>query len=137
MTVRAFFDTNVLVYAAVGTGKDEPKRKRAVELIESTDFGTSAQVLQEFFVTVVRKASRPLSAAQALEWIEQWAAFPRQTIDHRLVRIAIEQSERFAISYWDAAILAAAEALGSDTVYSEDFRHGRRYGHVRVLNPFS
>ena len=137
MTVRAFFDTNVLVYAAVGTGKDEPKRKRAVELIESTDFGTSAQVLQEFFVTVVRKASRPLSAAQALEWIEQWAAFPRQTIDHRLVRIAIEQSERFAISYWDAAILAAAEALGSDTVYSEDFRHGRRYGHVRVLNPFA
>jgi predicted nucleic acid-binding protein len=137
MTVRALFDTNVLVYAAVETGKDEPKRKRAVELIESTDFGTSAQVLQEFFVTVVRKASRPLSAAQALEWIEQWAAFPCQTIDHRLVRIAIEQSERFAISYWDAAILAAAEAPGSDTVYSEDFSHGQRYGHVRVLNPFS
>jgi predicted nucleic acid-binding protein len=93
--------------------------------------------LQEFFVTVVRKASRPLSAAQALEWIEQWAAFPCQTIDHRLVRIAIEQSERFAISCWDAAILAAAEALGSDTVYSEDFSHGQRYGHVPVLNPFS
>jgi predicted nucleic acid-binding protein len=33
MTVKAFFDTNVLVYAAVGAGKDEPKRKRAVELI--------------------------------------------------------------------------------------------------------
>ena len=42
MTVSAFFDTDVLVYAAVGTGKDEPKRKRAVELIESTDFGTPA-----------------------------------------------------------------------------------------------
>ncbi len=79
-----------------------------MDLIESTDFGTSAQVLQEFFVTVVRKASRPLSAEQAMEWIEQWTAFPCQTIDHRLVRIAIEQSERFAISYWDAAILAAA-----------------------------
>ena len=81
MTVRAFFDTNVLVYAAVGAGKDEPKRKRAMELVESTDFGTSAQVLQEFFVTVVKKASRPISAAQALEWIEQWTAFPCQ--DHR------------------------------------------------------
>jgi predicted nucleic acid-binding protein len=80
MTVEAFFDTNVLVYAAVGSGKDEPKKKRALELIESTDFGTSAQVLQEFFVTVVRKASRPLSAAQALEWIEQWTAFPCQAI---------------------------------------------------------
>jgi len=137
MAVRVFFDTNVLVYAAVGTGKDEPKRIRALELIESEDFGTSAQVLQEFFVTVVKKASRPLSAAQALEWIEQWTVFPCQTIDHQLVRIAIEKSERFAISYWDAAILVAAEALGTDTVYSEDLSDGQRYGKVRVLNPFS
>jgi predicted nucleic acid-binding protein len=136
MTARVFFDTNILVYAAVGTGRDEPKRKRALELIESEDFGTSAQVLQEFFVTVVRKASRPLSAAQALDWIEQWAAFPCQAIDHQLVRIAIEQSERFAISYWDAAILVAAEALGADTVYSEDLSDGQRYGRVRVVNPF-
>jgi predicted nucleic acid-binding protein len=136
MTARVFFDTNILVYAAIGTGRDEPKRKRALELIESEDFGTSAQVLQEFFVTVVRKASRPLSAVQALDWIEQWAAFPCQAIDHQLVRIAIEQSERFRISYWDAAILVAAEALGTDTVYSEDLSDGRRYGRVRVVNPF-
>lgn len=136
MTARVFFDTDVLVYAALGAGKDEPKRKRAMELVESTDFGTSAQVLQEFFVTVVRKASRPLSPLQALEWIEQWTAFPCQPIDHQLVRIATEQSERFGISYWDAAILAAAEALGADTVYSEDLSHGQRYGRVRVVNPF-
>jgi predicted nucleic acid-binding protein len=137
MTVSVFLDTNVLVYAALGSGKDERKRKRALELIESEDFGTSAQVLQEFFVTVVRKASRPLPAELALEWIEQLTAFPCQTIDHRLVRIAIEQSERFKISYWDAAILAAAEALGTDTVYSEDLNHQQRYGRVRVINPFS
>ena len=137
MTVKAFFDTNVLVYAAVGAGKDAPKGKRAMELVESIDFGTSAQVLQEFFVTVVRKASRPLSSAQALEWIEQWAAFPCQAIDHQLVRIAIELSERYGISYWDAAILVAAEALGCDTVYSEDLNDGQRYGQVRVVNPFA
>jgi hypothetical protein len=29
MIAKAFFYTNVLVYAAVGAGKDEPKRKRA------------------------------------------------------------------------------------------------------------
>ena len=137
MTASVFFDTNILVYAAIGTGRDEGKRKRALELIDSEDFGTSAQVLQEFFVTVVRKASRPLSAAQALEWIEQWAAFPCQAVDHQLVRIAIEQSARHTVSYWDAAILAAAEALGAHTVYSEDLSHGQRYGRLRVVNPFS
>jgi predicted nucleic acid-binding protein len=137
MNAKVFFDTNVLVYAAVGTGKDESKRKRALDLIQSEDFGTSAQVLQEFFVTVVKKALRPLSAAQALEWIEQWAAFPCQPIDRELVQIAVGISERLTISYWDAAILAAAEALGSRIVYSEDLNDGQHYGEVRVINPFS
>jgi predicted nucleic acid-binding protein len=137
MNAKVFFDTNVLVYAAVGTGKDERKRQRALELIDSEDFGTSAQVLQEFYVTVVRKASRPLSAAQALDWIEQWTAFPCLAIDHQLVRIAIELSERYSISYWDAAVLAAADSLGSHTVYSEDLNDGQKYGRVRVMNPFS
>lgn len=136
MNASVFFDTNVLVYAAVGTGKDERKRARALELVDSQDFGTSAQVLQEFYVTVVRKALRPLSPAKALEWIEQWTAFPCQPIDHQLVRVAIEFSERFAVSYWDAAILAAAEALGAETVFSEDLNAGQRYGGVRVVNPF-
>jgi len=99
MTAKVFLDTNVLVYAAQEPGSEERKRTRALSLIETEDFGTSAQVLQELFVTVVRKASRPLPATAALEWIEQWTAFPCQPID---------QSERFRISYRDAAILAAA-----------------------------
>jgi predicted nucleic acid-binding protein len=103
MTAKAFFDTNVLVYAAIGNGPGNRKRKRALALIDSEDFGTSAQVLQEFFVTVVKKASRPLSAAEALDWIEQWTAFPCQVIDQRLVRVAVEYSERYRISFWDAA----------------------------------
>lgn len=137
MNADVFLDTNVLVYAATGTGKDEPKRKRAIELIESQDFGTSAQVLQEFFVTVVKKVSRPLSAAEALEWIEQLTAFPCHPIEPELVRIAIAHSEQFGISYWDAAILAAAEAMGAGTIYSEDLNDGQRYGRVRVVNPFA
>jgi predicted nucleic acid-binding protein len=137
MTAKVFLDTNVLVYAAIGTGKDERKRQLALRLIESEEFGTSAQVLQEFFVTVVKKAARPLSAERALEWIEQLTAFPCHPIDHRLVRVAIEQSARYKISYWDAAILSAAQALGSHTVYSEDLSDGQLYAGVRVVNPFS
>ncbi len=67
MSVDVFFDTNVLVYAAAGRGKDEFKRKRALELIQSEKFGTSAQVLQEFYVVIVTKIAHPLSAAAALE----------------------------------------------------------------------
>jgi predicted nucleic acid-binding protein len=136
MNAEVFFDTNVLVYAAIGTGKERRKRERALELIDSEDFGTSAQVLQEFYVTVVKKAARPLSALEAAEWIEQWAEFPCQAIDRQLVKIAIELSQRYAISYWDAAILAAATSLGARTIYSEDLNDGQMYGRVRVVNPF-
>ena len=136
MNARVFLDTNVLVYAAVGAGKDARKRERALAIIESEDFGTSAQVLQEFFVTVVKKAKRPLSTAQALEWIEQLTTFPCLSVDHQLVRVAIELSVRFQISYWDAAILGAAEAMGARTVYTEDLNDGQQYGRLKVINPF-
>lgn len=137
MSGRVFFDTNVLVYAAAETGKDEHKRQRARALIKSEDFCTSAQVLQEFFVIVVKKALPPLTPEKALEWIEQLTALPCCPIDHQLVHIAIEQSARYRISYWDAAILSAAQALGCHTVYSEDLNSGQRYGDVRVVNPFT
>ena len=136
MSVDCFFDTNVLVYAAAGRGAEEAKRKRALKLIESEDFGLSAQVLQEFYVTVTRKLDRGLSAEQALEWMEQFEAFPCLAIDNALVRIAAEISERYQIAYWDAAIIAAAEALGAEMLYSEDLNHGHRYGSVQVRDPF-
>ena len=139
MSVEAFLDTNVLVYAAAGGNDDDEetaKRRRAVQLIEEEDFGLSAQVLQEFFVTVVRKIEVPLSPSEALEWIEQLEAFPCLPIDRSLVKIAVEVSERYRISYWDGAVLAAAQSLGAKTLYTEDLNDGQRYGSVQVRNPF-
>lgn len=45
-------------------------------------------------------------------------------------------SERFDISYWHAAIIQAASALGCDVLLSEDLDDGPFYGDVRVENPF-
>jgi len=137
MSVDCFLDTNVVVYAATGRGSENAKRERALELIETCDFGLSAQVLQEFYVTVVHKIAVPLAPAEALEWIEQLEIFPCVQIDSRLVKVAAELSSRHRISYWDGAILAAAESLGAPVLYSEDFGHRRRYGSVQVLNPFA
>jgi predicted nucleic acid-binding protein len=136
MSVDCLLDTNVLVYAATGRGAEEAKRKRAVELIKNEAMGLSAQILQEFYVTVVRKIAVPLSAEEALEWIEEFEAFPCLAIDCALVKIAIEISERFQISYWDAAVIAATETLGAGTLYTEDLNHGQLYGSIRVINPF-
>jgi predicted nucleic acid-binding protein len=136
MNAECFLDTNVLVYAATSSAEDVAKRRRALELIEVEDFGLSAQVLQEFYVTMTRKVAVPLKPASALEWIEDLEEFPCAAVDASLVKIAAELSGRHRISYWDASIIAAADVLGAKTVYSEDLGDGQLYGRVRVLNPF-
>ncbi|HSF17509.1 MAG TPA: PIN domain-containing protein [Vicinamibacteria bacterium] len=136
MRAECFLDTNVLVYAAAGRGREEFRRERALALIEAGDVGVSAQVLQEFYVTVTRKIEIPMSSEQALEWVEQFEAFPCVSVDASLVKIAAEVSEQFRISYWDGAILSAAQLLGAETLYTEDLNDGQLYGAVRVVNPF-
>lgn len=39
--------------------------------------------------------------------------------------------------YWDGAIVAAAEVLEADTLYTEDLNDGQLYGRVRAVNPFA
>src|SRR5664279_838560 len=56
--------------------------------------------------------------------------------DKVAVRAGIELSQRFKISFWDAAIIFAAERLGAPVLYTEDLNHGQFYGDVRVVNPF-
>ena len=136
MSVECFLDTNIIVYAAAGRGDEDHKRVRALNLIEHCDFGISAQVLQEFYVTVTRRIEIPLSADEAFEWVEQLEAFPCLAIDTALIKIAVEISERYQLSYWDGAIIAAAQVVGADTLYSEDLNHGQKYGSVVAINPF-
>jgi predicted nucleic acid-binding protein len=136
MTVDALLDTNVLIYAASSEPAEDVKRAKAVDLIDSVSFGLSAQVLQEFYVVATRKAKRKLSPAQALWWLERFMPFPCIDTDAALVHEAALGAEKYQVSYWDAAILAAAERLGAPILYTEDLNHEQRYGSVQVINPF-
>ena len=136
MSAKVFLDTNVLVYAVDTTRGAAHNRQIARKIVRSGQFGLSAQVLQEFFVTVTRKLKRPLSKASALRVVNELSRHDVVTLDVSLVRAGIAVSQRYQISHWDGAIIAAAEALGAKTVYSEDLNHGQRYGDVVVENPF-
>ena len=136
MTAECLIDTNVLVYAVDTSEQNVSKREEAIRLIESLDFGLSAQVLQEFYVTVTRKLRQTLSPKTALEFLDQFQAFPIVPTDIGLVTEGIRNSVKYQISYWDGAILAAAQRLNVSTLYSEDLNHGQRCGHVTIINPF-
>ncbi len=136
MIVECFLDTNIIVYAAAGRGSDEWKRIRAFELLEPAEFGLSGQVLQEFYVTVTTKARVKLEAREAAEWVDRLALRPVAPIDDGIVKEAISLSVRYQISYWDAALIAAARSLDTRLLYTEDLNHGQFYADVRVVNPF-
>jgi predicted nucleic acid-binding protein len=136
MSVECFLDTNVLVYAVSSAEHEADKSRRALELVRTSDFGLSAQVLQEFYVTVTRKIKKPLAPELAVALMDQYRVFPVVATDYPLIVAAVELSLRYGVSYWDGAILAAAEALEAPVLYTEDLNHGQRYGPVRAVNPF-
>jgi len=137
MKIGYFLDTNVLLYAALGRKTEEMKRAVAADLMGRATFGVSTQVLQEFYTAAIKQRyGSPLSPANARQWIADLDRQPCAIVDKALIEVAIEISWRYRINYWDGAILAAAERLGTETVYTEDLNHGQSYGPVRVVNPF-
>lgn len=125
----------MLVYAATGR-LDAPTKYAAARGLLTARFGTSAQVLAEFYAVSVRKVAEPLDAAKAEEWLRLLARKPCEPVTPELVLEGVRFSRRYKISYWDGAIIAAAERLGAKTLYSEDLSHGATYGSVSVINPF-
>ena len=132
-----FVDTNVLLYGVSPLPEDAGKRRQALALLRGPDLSVSVQVLQEFYHQATRP-TRPgrLSHADALAFLGTLLRFPVQDITLEVFRAGVSISQRFGLSYWDGAILAAARALGCDAVYSEDLSQQQDYDGLRVINPF-
>ena len=131
-------DSNILLCAVSADPAEAGKRARAIEVLGEDSLALSVQVLQEFYYQATRpsRADR-LSHNDAMRFIDRLAEVPVQPVTTQVFRVAAEISDRFGISYWDAAILAAAGAAGCEAVYSEDMSDQQDYGGVRVINPFT
>lgn len=138
MSARVFLDTNVLVYAHDrGAGEKHEVAARLVsELWENRSGSLSTQVLQEFYVNVRRKAGRPISAQRARAAIQDYLTWNIIVNSGDSILDAVDLERRHRLSFWDALILQAALESGAQVLLSEDFQHGRRYGDLKVVNPF-
>lgn len=136
MALKYFLDTNIVVYAASAREEDDNKRLIALEIISEGGFATSAQVHQEFYNTVTRKNDPKMAHDEALGWLDDLARFKVVPITRELVAEGARFAERFQLSYWDGAIIAAAHTAGTNEILSEDLNNGQQYGSVRVINPF-
>jgi len=116
------------------------KRARSRALIESLlaeHIVLSAQVINEFYFTVTRKLRRPLSAAEAEEAVRGLSGFRIVPLDYRLTLAALEIVRKDRLSIWDALIVQSAIEGKCRTLFSEDFQDGRKYGALKIVNPFA
>ena len=131
-----FLDTNVLVYAS--TEQDARKRSIAELLIdESIRNGNGAisfQVLREFANVMFKKFGQ--AADEVRRTLSIFGDLPRVPESEDLLDRGMEIKERYGIPFYDALIVASAEAAGCDTIYSEDLADGAVYGSVHVVDPF-
>ena len=136
MSVRSFFDTNVLIYT---DDKAAPaKQKRAIALVEEHRRAgsgvVSLQVLQEYFVTATRKLG--VDASIARRKVELLAEFDVAAPDLADVLGAIDLHRLHGFSFWDGLILRAAKQSGCRVLLSEDMQDAREVDGVRIVNPF-
>lgn len=137
MIVRCFIDTNILLYAGSRAKADADKARIAAEVLRREPFGLSSQVLQEFVVNALRKPELGYRKVEIDRTLDALHAFPTVPTTPSLIRAAWLLRDRHQLSYWDAAILAAAQTLQCEILYSEDFNSGQSYDGVVATNPFA
>ena len=130
----SFVDTNILIYRA--NPREGRKWEIATELCSSIEFGISTQVVQEFYVAATHPRKLNLSHEEAVELVEALLHFPLHVVDRSTIAHALAIKRRYEVSYWDAAVIASAKALGCSRLYTEDLNNGQMYEGVRAVNQF-
>ncbi len=139
MNDKAFFDTNILVYAF--DSSEAEKSAISKQLIH--DFGgdgnlvLSTQVLQELYVTLTKVGRALLTQEEAGEIVNDFAEFPLVQVDKNIISRAMKRHRSKVFSYWDALIVEAALQSGCSQLLSEDMRDGLVIGSLTICNPFT
>jgi len=139
MNDKFFLDTNIFVYSFDASAPK--KAARSAQLIRQaidTKAGlVSYQVVQEFFNLALRRFAKPMSGGEAEQYL---ATIFRPLLavhsSHGLFAHALQLSSGHQLAWYDSLILASAIESRCSVLYSEDFQHQRRFGDLRIVNPF-
>ena len=139
MTGPVFVDTNIIVYRY--DTRVPAKQSRAddwLKLVWSSRSGRlSFQVSQEFYATTTRKLRPAMTAVEAQRIVRGLAAWRPVPIDLPVLERAWFLEERFALSWWDALIVSAAQGCECRVLLTEDLQHGQEFDMVQVIDPFA
>ena len=129
--MKAFFDTNILVYAF----STDPRRDRAADVIVLGG-AINMQVLNEF-TNVMHKKQKLAWPIIELAIASVHRMFPNvEPLTTPIHNTAMALARNHTINFYDALIIAAALHAECDVLFSEDLQHGRKFGALEVVNPF-
>jgi predicted nucleic acid-binding protein len=133
MPAKAFFDTNVLVYAVA---ENDPRSAQAENLLASGGV-LSVQVLNEFVSVARRKILMSWKdVTEALSAFRILCPSPLP-ITIEMHEAALRIAEQHGYNIYDALVVAAALEAGCATLYSEDLHDGQTIdGQLTIRNPF-
>ena len=135
MRDRAFFDTNVLIYAYFHT--NDKKQDIAKQLFRKNFAVISTQVLQELCNAMHKKAKVDYSIIKLIvaECIKNCSKLFIN--ESKTVLKACNIAERYGFSFYDSMIVAAALECDCNILYSEDLQHKQVIDNrLTILNPF-
>jgi predicted nucleic acid-binding protein len=135
---EVFVDTNIIVYAYdVSAGEKYHKAVEIMKEIWSSGQGIiSTQVLQEFYVSVTKKSSKPLDLLTAKEIVKDLTKWKTVIVDEDIIFNAIDIHNEHKYSFWDSLIIASALEGGARTLLSEDLSNRHKIKGIVIRNPF-
>jgi predicted nucleic acid-binding protein len=139
MSDRYFLDTNIFVYSFDPV---EPRKAHiAEELVTrgvTSGLGViSYQVVQEFMNVSLRQFSATMTVTELERYFFR-ILLPMMRVPSStdLFLEALRLQSAHQLSWYDSLIVAAAMQGGCNVLYSEDFRHGRRFRDLVIQDPF-
>ena len=138
MNAKIFVDTNVFVYARDTTDPVKQKKAQAwiTELWQGRQGCLSFQVLQKFYVTVIRKLDPGMKLKEARQDVRELQAWNPIAVNQEIVDNAWNLEDRFRLSWWDSLIVSSALVLKAEILLTEDLQEGMQFEGMKVVNPF-
>jgi predicted nucleic acid-binding protein len=140
--VASLVDTNILVYRC--DPRDPAKREAAREVLREGEMSGDLRIPHQSLVEFVNSATRLRGQAAPIMTLVAatrqaelfMVQFPVLYPNDHVFRMALYGIATYRLPWFDAHLWAYAEHYGLAEILSEDFEHGRRYGGVRMRNPF-
>ncbi len=144
--MKILLDTNILVHAY---NKSSPNQRIASKILKQAikreiEAYLTPQVLYEFYAVVTdsKRVEKPMKLGEAADLcLELWECREIEKINatqqtpNEVFRLAKEQ-KLVKGRIFDCIIAVTAQENKIDTIYTENVADFKKYGFIKVLNPF-